>query len=180
MTRVPVDNGNEGRHSAGFQPVQTPLNGIGPVPAPELGRLLGLSAEKVYDLARRGIVVKTAPGRYDVAGSVKAYCAHLRAVAGRHGTEAAGDALTGERARLAREQADGHALRNATLRGELVPAADVERRWSDILRRVRSSMLAVSSRVRHRLPHLTSHDGTAIDDEIRSALTELSTGEPGP
>jgi phage terminase Nu1 subunit (DNA packaging protein) len=149
-----------------------------PVAAPELAQLFGVSAHTVYDPARRGIVVKAAPGRYDVESSTQRYCAHLRAMAARHGSEEAALDLAGEPARLAKEQADAHALRNASLRGTLVPAADVERRWSDVLRRVRSSMLAVSSRVRQRLPHLTSHDGTAIDDEIRAALTELGTGEP--
>jgi len=34
-------------------------------------------------------------------------------------------------------------------------------------------MLAVSSRIAARLPHLSKHDVAEIDAEIRAALTEL-------
>src|SRR3954451_13323683 len=44
-------------------------------------------------------------------------------------TPAAQSDLDRDRARLAREQADGHELRNAQLRGELLPAAEVVAGW---------------------------------------------------
>ncbi|NJO53788.1 MAG: DNA packaging protein [Bacteroidales bacterium] len=81
-----------------------------------------------------------------------------------------------ERDRLAREQADNMALKNAALRRELVPAAEVETRWSDILRRVRSRLLAVPSRVRQASPHLTARDIAALDGELRKALEDLADG----
>ena len=79
--------------------------------------------------------------------------------------------------RLAREQADHIALKNATARHELVPAAAVEADWSGVLRTVRAGMLAVPSRCAARLPHLTAHDVAEIDAEVRAALTEV--GEDG-
>lgn len=79
-----------------------------------------------------------------------------------------------ERDRLAREQADNVALKNAALRRELVPAVEVEARWSDILRRVRSKVLSVPSRVRQNLPHLMLQDVAAFDAELRRALDELA------
>ena len=78
------------------------------------------------------------------------------------------------RDRLAREQADNMALKNAALRRELVPSTEVEARWSDILRRVRSKILAVPSRTRQTCPHLTAHDVAAFDAELRQALEELA------
>lgn len=83
-------------------------------------------------------------------------------------------ATVSERDRLAKEQADNVALKNAALRRELVPATEVEARWSDILRRVRSKVLAVPSRVRQTHPHLTAQDVVAIDAELRRALEELA------
>src|SRR5258705_11395366 len=76
-----------------------------------------------------------------------------------------------------------HAL--ATLRelevrrrqGELVEAVAVEREWAGIVRQVRAAMLAVPSRVRSRLPHLTAHDAGVLDEEVRAALAAL--GEDG-
>lgn len=129
------------------------------------------------NMAARGIVVRKGRGSYDLVASIQRYCEHLRSVASGHGGEGAAIDLATERARLAKEQADGHALKNATARAELAPVAEVERRWSDILRRVRSGLLAVPSRSRQRLPHLTAHDVVVIDQEVRSALGELG-GEP--
>ncbi|TAH67645.1 MAG: DNA packaging protein [Rhodopseudomonas palustris] len=83
-------------------------------------------------------------------------------------------AVPSERDRLAREQADAVALKNAKLRGELVSAADVEKRWSDILRRIRSGVLAVPARVRQMNPHLTGRDVAAIDAELRRVLDDLA------
>jgi phage terminase Nu1 subunit (DNA packaging protein) len=59
------------------------------------------------------------------------------------------------------------------MRGELVEAAAVEAEWSGVLRTVRAGMLAVSSRVAARLPHLSRTDIAEIDAEIRAALSEM-------
>ena len=82
--------------------------------------------------------------------------------------------LTAEKTRLAKEQADAAELRNAVLRRDLVKASDVEREWSGILRKVRSGILAVPSRVRQQLAHLTAHDAAVIEAEIRLVLEDLA------
>ena len=64
-------------------------------------------------------------------------------------------------------------LKNARQRGALVECADVEREWMDLLRTLRTGMLAVPSRVAQRLPHLTAHDVSEIGAEIRAALAEI-------
>jgi phage terminase Nu1 subunit (DNA packaging protein) len=70
-------------------------------------------------------------------------------------------------------------------REDLVDAGDVAREWAAIIRAVRAAVLAVPSRVRARLPHLTPHDGLVLDEEVRAALTTLAddggdlTSEPG-
>lgn len=142
--------------------------------AERLGQLLGLSAESVRDLCRRKIVVRRAPGKYDLAASIAAYCRHLREVASGRGGVDAVTGLATERAKLAALQAEAHALRNAQLRGELVPLADAEREWSATLRGVRSAMLAVPSRVRQRLGNLSAADAAVVEDEVRRALTEAA------
>jgi phage terminase Nu1 subunit (DNA packaging protein) len=145
--------------------------------AEQLAELLDVSPETVRDLTRRGICVRRGRGEYDVAASVGGYCRHLRSTAAGRGGAGAVTGLARERARLAREQADAHALKNALLRGELVDLAEAEREWSAVLRGVRSAMLAVPSRVRQRLGHLTAADVEAIDGEVRAALTEASSGQ---
>ena len=143
----------------------------------ELAALLGISDRMVRELAKRGHVVKAKRGRYHLAASVAAYCAHLRGVAAGRGGDDQVATLTTERARLAREQADAAALKNGALRGSLVPADKVEREWADVFRTVRAAILAIPSRVQQRLPHLGQADVSALDREIRDALTEVGTAE---
>ena len=78
-----------------------------------------------------------------------------------------------QRARLAKAQADIAELKAARQRGSLLDAEAVETEWSGVLRTVRAGMLAVPSRVAQRLPHLTAHDVSEIDAEVRAALTEI-------
>lgn len=82
-----------------------------------------------------------------------------------------------QRDRLAREQADNVALKNAAMRRELVPAADVEREWTDMIRQARSSILAVPSRLRQMLPGLSTDDVAMIDAELRRVIEELARGK---
>lgn len=143
--------------------------------AEELGALVGLSARSIRDMAAGGTIPKpVARGRYATAATVKAYVAHLREAAAARGSGEALPALTSERMREARERADHLALKNAAMRGELVPALEVERTWTGALRELRARFLAVPARVRQRLPHLTRTDVAALEREIRDALQEAA------
>jgi terminase small subunit / prophage DNA-packing protein len=57
---------------------------------------------------------------------------------------------------------------------ELLEADAVSRDWSDMMRRVRAGVLAVTSRLRQQMPHLTPHDIQLVDRELRNALTGLA------
>ena len=112
-------------------------------------------------------------GTYVVERSLRRYCSHLRDLVTGRGGESAIASVTVERDRLAKAQADLAEAKGRRLRRELVPAADVESEWSSILRTVRAGMLAVPPRVQQKLPHLTTHDATVIDAEVREVLTEV-------
>jgi phage terminase Nu1 subunit (DNA packaging protein) len=151
------------------------LTGDGPVhcvTARDLCELLGITPPMLTELKRRGIAVHLKHDAYDLEKTVRAYVEHLRGVASGRGGEEHVASLTAERARLAREQADGQALKNAVLRGELVPAADVERAWGDFLRQVRGRLLAVPSRLR-AAGELSGAEAEAVDRALRVALAEL-------
>jgi terminase small subunit / prophage DNA-packing protein len=136
----------------------------------DLARLLGISERNLRDLAREGHIVKLKAGQYDLAPSIFKYCARLRAMAARHG----GADLSLERARLAKEQADATALKNAVSRREMVPAGDVLTEWRSTLAKVRAGLLALPNRIAGRIPTLTQTDIFEIDAEVRAALTELA------
>lgn len=145
----------------------------------ELADYLGVSSQSIAAFANDGKVVRISRGKYDLKASVQLYTSHLREVAAARGGETAVLDLTQERARLAREQADGQELKNRQLRRELVSASDVEREWSDILRKVRAGILAVTSRVRASAG-LTATQAVEMDAELRLALKDLGNDQEYP
>lgn len=142
----------------------------------DLCALLDISSGMLTQLKKRGIAIHFGHDAYDLEATVKAYVQHLRGTASGRGGEDQVAALTTERARLAKEQADAQALKNAALRREMVPAADVERAWSEVLRQVRSRVLAVPSRIRQAVT-IPAEVVEQLDRELRDALTELGNGD---
>lgn len=138
----------------------------------QLAEIIGVSARTIRDMAAKGTIPRTGAGKFPFPGSVQAAFAHLREqAAGRgNGDGAAMAELSAERLREARERADKIAIQNAKARREMVPAAEVERAWTEVLRDVRARMLAVPARVRARLGHLTHADSAVIEEEVRDAL----------
>ena len=143
------------------------------VSARDFALVIGVSGVTVAALAKDGVIERSARGKFMKDASVRAYCEHLRMVAAGRGGREAIESLSDERARLAKEQADGHALKNAQMRGELVPVADVDMTWGTMVRDLRAGVLAIASRIASRLNHLSKDDVLVIDDEIRDALKIL-------
>jgi len=142
----------------------------------DLAALFGITTRAVRDLAASGVIPRAGRGRHPMPAAITAYIGHLRAVAAGRGGDGTG-ALTAERARQAKEQADNLALRNAALRRDLLPAVEVEARLTGVFRKVRAGLLAIPARAAQRLPHLTAADIAVMDREVRAALTELGDAE---
>lgn len=145
----------------------------------DLCALLGITHGALSGLVKRELAVKLGHDSYDLGATVAAYVAHLRGTASGRGGEEQIVSLTAERARLARAQAESAEIKNAALRRELVPAAEVAREWGEALRAVRSRLLAVPSRVQAALPHLAASDMVTLDRELRSALEDLAQADGG-
>jgi phage terminase Nu1 subunit (DNA packaging protein) len=64
--------------------------------------------------------------------------------------------------------------------GELVSAAEVERRWTTIGAEARNQLLGLPTRARQGIPHLTAKDTLALDALIREALHALADGHAAP
>jgi phage terminase Nu1 subunit (DNA packaging protein) len=141
------------------------------VRAGELADWLGVSERTIAEYARRGIIARSGRGTFPLKESVRAVASHFREQASQRGTTAG---LSAERERKVREEADKLAMQNAAARREMVSVAAVADEWSDILRLVRSRMLAAPSRIQQQLGHLSAHDLDVIDRELRDALTDLS------
>ena len=146
------------------------------VSAEILARHCGLSSTVVASFARRGVMVRTGRGRFDLEASVRSYCQHLREQAsGRK----AGDAPMKDRARLAKAMADSVEQKTAIRAGKLVDAEAVAREWEGICSSLRAGILRVPKRAAARLPHLTQQDVCAIDAEVRALVTELVNSATG-
>ncbi|SPF81931.1 DNA packaging protein [Pseudoprimorskyibacter insulae] len=158
---------------------QLPLEGkpITQIGGQDLCELLDLSSGALSDLKKRGIAVHLGHDAYDLAATVGNYTRHLRSLAANWGSADQAAQLTAERARLLKGQADAQALKNSKLRGELVEAVEVERKWSDLLRGVRARLMAVPARLRADLPDLDAATTQAMDRAIRDALTELGNDD---
>lgn len=138
----------------------------------ELADWLGVTERAISDYARKGIIARSAPGKFMLRESVRAVTTHLREAASARGGGTA--TLTAQRERIARGQADKLEMQNAATRRELLPAKLVADEWASILRLVRSRMLATPSRIQQQLGHLSAHDLDIIDREIRDALEEAA------
>jgi phage terminase Nu1 subunit (DNA packaging protein) len=141
-----------------------------PIPATattiELADLLGITERHVNQLAGRDVLAKIGRGTFDTRASLRGFLDYAK----RRGNVD----LDAAKLRLVSEQAEKVELQNATVRGELVPAAEVEREWAGILRDVRAAMLALPPRLSSLLPHLSASDIAMIDREIRDVLTETA------
>jgi phage terminase Nu1 subunit (DNA packaging protein) len=70
-------------------------------------------------------------------------------------------------------------LETAKKRRELVPVAAVSARWEKIAVALRNEMLALPTRARQRLPHLSTADVMVLDALIREALEGLADRRGG-
>ncbi len=84
-----------------------------------------------------------------------------------------GRPVADHRQKLVLEQAEHARLKNAKLRAELVPAADVESEWASLLADLRAALLALPARVGSKCA-LDRSTVAAIDTEIRATLTALA------
>jgi phage terminase Nu1 subunit (DNA packaging protein) len=121
----------------------------------EIADLFGVSVRTIHNWAGLGWLVRAGRG-YDVEASVRGVTKALQAAAqGRSNDNKLVEANVANRGRLAAAQARHVELRNMQDEGTLLPAADVEARWGDVLASVRAGMLALPARAGMRLPHLT-------------------------
>jgi phage terminase Nu1 subunit (DNA packaging protein) len=143
----------------------------------QLADLLGLSEQRVGVLTKNGVLSR-GPKGYDIRTAVRSYVQFLR-------SEPA--ALTDERARLTKAQADMAELKYRVRCGELVSRAAVERFQFAIAHEVKDALFNIRPRVNGLLlaaaqsskdPYTAQHAmGEILDRELTQALSALTGGE---
>lgn len=139
----------------------------------EVAEHLDLTDRTVRDLKKRGVFNADGRGQLDLDACRVAYIRHLRErAAGRSSDEAEAEGLdlVAEKARLAKEQADHYAMRNAEKRGELVPVADYTAAVVSVIEMVKAKLLRIPAKVAKTDSRLKDRIADALED----ALDELS------
>lgn len=132
------------------------------------GLLVGISQPAVSDLMSRGVIEAGQP-----AGAwLLAYTAHLREQAAGRGADGE---LASERARLAREQADAVAMKNAQARRELAPVGIIEEVLAHAARQIATVLEGIQPQLRRRFPDLTGEQLKLIAGELARAR-QLAAG----
>ena len=105
-----------------------------------------------------------------------AYIRHIREVASGRATGAEVNHLTAERARLAREQADGQSIKNAISRQQLLPRAEITRAVVASFQHVRDRLSALPARLAGPMARMTEQAETraALTRAVDEVLCELS------
>lgn len=135
----------------------------------DFGLLVGISQPAVSDLISRGVLVDG-----DTVGSwLLAYCDNLRLQAAGRGGDAAG-ALTAERARLARAQAEKIEMQNAVSRKELAPVALLEQVLATTGTKAQRILATIKGELRRRFPALNATDMQAVDQIVGKALGQVA------
>lgn len=126
--------------------------------------LIGVSEAAVSGLVERGVIIRGQSG----AQWLRDYCEHLREVAA--GRASGGDLnLVQERARLAKEQADEKAMKNAITRQEFAPLLALEMATANVGRQIAEILQRLPVLLKRRAPNLSGTDLELIATEIALA-----------
>lgn len=140
----------------------------------DLSVLLGVSIRTLTDFAATGILVPAAKnGTFQTAPSVKNYIEKLqKAAAGR--TEEQRNPLNDERQREIKVNREIAEMKLAQLRGEVLTLDEVMESWSKFAAMVKSAALAIPSKARTQIPHLTAHDAETLKTLMKDMLNDLA------
>lgn len=139
-----------------------------PISQEAFGELVGVSQPAVSDMMSRGVIAAGEP-----AGAwLLAYCKHLREQAAGRGADGE---LASERARLAREQADAVAMKNAVARREYAPVGVIEEILAHVARQIAVVMEGLPPRIARACPELPPAAVNLVATEVARAR-QLAAG----
>lgn len=140
----------------------------------ECARLIGMSERRFRELLDEGVFERRPAGQYDFFEIVPAYCERLRSVAaGRGGGEEQANKAI-EDARKSRAQADLAEMKAAEMRGQLIPADQVQDAIHSAVKIMQTRLLAVAAKVAPRVGAKdVAQAEKVINEEVCEALEAL-------
>jgi len=140
----------------------------------DLSLLLGISIRALGDLHAKGVLVPAAKrGTYQTIPSVNAYIDKIRAAAAGRSEEQR-NPLNDERMHDVRVNRQISELKLAQLRGEMLSLDEVTESWTKFAAMVKSAALAIPSKARTQIPHLTAHDAETLKTLMKDMLNDLA------
>ena len=136
-----------------------------------------LGLRRFMELVEDDAITRQPLAAYSLDAVREQYILHIRKIASGRGGEKGSD-LASERARLAREQTETAARRNAIARGEFVSIEEVGRQIEAEYGVVRQRLLAIPGTIADDLVGLERHDvEVKLQQVIAEALKELSDAQ---
>jgi len=133
-----------------------------------LAQILNISDRQIRTLTEKGILTKLERGKYNLSDSVQSYLSYkINEVSGRLGS------IKEERTRLIKLQADKVQFDLDLARGKHLPFDLFVPTWQELIGAGRSKLLAVSSNLKNKLPHIENDVVNFVDNCIREVLDEL-------
>jgi phage terminase Nu1 subunit (DNA packaging protein) len=155
------------------------------VPVGTLAQVINIGVVRIQQLAKLGVVVKSARGQYDLYPSVTGYVRYLQeGNSGASGSdedgEVSGDDYHKHRARLYKARADAAEMEASLLRGKLHDALKVEKVWTDMIASARAKLLALPTKSAGKVKGVddTAEIKSILEEQIHEALNELSDYDP--
>lgn len=144
-----------------------------------LEAVTGLSRKSLAAHERGGRINKTGRGRWNACQTISSLIEYYEEVAAGRRSETGDLCLIQERAKLARAQEENCSLKNAQLKGDLLPRGAVDAAVIASFANVRAKMLALPGKL---APFAATTDSIAeiqdhFRDGVHEALAELASPE---
>lgn len=136
---------------------------------------LDLSQARVNQLLADGILSKKrGHGGFDLDHCRTQYIRYLRSR--QMGQQNQSASLNDVKIKLVQAQAEKAELEAKELQGKLIPTQEVEEYWIDFVSNCRSKLLALPSKLAHRIEGADTHNEIEdlLEAEVHEALTELA------
>ncbi len=140
----------------------------------DLSILLGLSVRTLTDMAATGVLVPGAKkGTYQTTASVQNYVKRLREVAAARSEEQR-NPLNEEKLQTERVIRQLKEIELAERRGDMLSLDEVSENWTAFARKVKAAFLGLPTKIRQKLPHVSTADGEIIRKTVRRVLQDLA------
>ena len=141
-----------------------------------IAKLLKLSARRIQQLAKEGVIPKAERGKYDLVNSVHGYIDYLKAKAG---GEFTAEEVLKNKNKLLKAKAELAEIDKMKASGELIPKGEVKKSWLELVHKLKQKLLSIPNKVAPVVVTVKSINEIKLilQDKIYEALYEISSDD---